>query len=53
MNCCFLADLVLKFSTEIFMFIKQPKNRDFLHFSIDSPVPYSSEKANYMQNVCS
>ena len=32
----FYADFVLKFSTEIYIFIKHPQNWDFLYFSIDS-----------------
>ena len=36
-NCRFLADYVLKFSTEIYIFIKHPQT-DFLHISIDSSV---------------
>ena len=36
-NCCFLADSVLKFSAEIDIFINNPKT-EFLHFSVDSPV---------------
>ena len=45
----FLADSVLKFSTEIDIFISNPKT-EFLHFSIDSPVQCCPEKANFMQN---
>ena len=51
-NCCFLADLELKFSTEIYIFIKRPKNLDFLYFLIDCFVQSSPEKANLMQNFC-
>ena len=32
----FLADSVLKFSTEIYIFIKHPKNWDFLHFPLNA-----------------
>ena len=34
----FSADLILKFSSEIDIFIKHTKNWNFLHCSIDSPV---------------
>ena len=40
-----VTDSVLKFSTEIYIFIKQPKNWDFLYFLIDSPVQCFPEKA--------
>ena len=49
----FLADSVLKFKTEIDIFIKDPKNWMFLHFSVDSPVQCCPEKSNLMQNFCS
>ena len=39
-NCwfCSLADSLLKFSTEIYFFIKHLKNCNLLYFSIDIPV---------------
>ena len=40
----FLTDSVLKFSTEIYVFINYPKNWDFLYFLIDSSVEYSPKK---------
>ena len=54
-NCwfCSLADSVLKFSTETFIFIKHLKNWNFLHFSIDIPVHCCPEKANLIQGFCS
>ena len=51
-NCCFLAEPVLKFSTEIDIFIKSPKT-EFSHYSVESPVQCCPEKANFMQNFCS
>ena len=50
-NCCFLADLVLKFSTEIDIFIDHLKNWLLLNYSIDSSVQCCPEKANSMQNL--
>ena len=47
-----LADSVLKFSTEIYIFINTPKT-EILHFSIDSPVQCCPEKVNFMQKFCS
>ena len=47
----FLAFSVLKFSTEIGIFIKTPRT-EFLHFSMDSPLQCYPEKANFMQNFC-
>ena len=49
----FLADSVLKFSTEIYIFIKHSKNWDLLHFLVDSQFQYYPEKANLMKNFCS
>ena len=48
----FLVDSVMKFSTKIVIFINTPKT-GFLHFSIDFPVQYCPEQANFMQNFCS
>ena len=47
----FLADSVLKFSTETGIFIKTPRT-EFLDFSMDSPLRYYPEKVNFMQNFC-
>ena len=43
-NCCLLADLVLKFSTKIDIFINSPET-EFFNFLIDSPVHCCPEKA--------
>ena len=48
-----LATSVLKFSTELDIFIKHPKNGIFLQCSVDSPVQYYLEKANMVENFCS
>ena len=44
----FLADSVLKFSTEIEIFIKHYKNWIFPQFLIGSPVQCCPKKANSM-----
>ena len=49
----FKADSILKFSAEMYIFIKHSKNWYFLYFLIDSPVQCSPKKANLMQNFCS
>ena len=46
-NCWFLVDSVLKFSTEIDAFTNTPETK-FLHFLIDSPVQCCPEKTNFM-----
>ena len=46
----FSADLILKFSSEIDIFIKHTKNWNFLHCSIDSPVQCCPEKAYLVVN---
>ena len=43
----FLSDSVLKFSTEIYIFINTPET-GFLIFAIDGPVQCCPEKANFM-----
>ena len=40
----FSADSVMKFSTEIDIFIKFPQNQNFSHYSIDCPVQCYPEK---------
>ena len=47
------ATSVLKFSTELDIFIKHPKNGIFLQCSMDSPVQCYLEKANMVENLCS
>ena len=51
-DCWLLADSVLKFSTEIDIFINTPK-LNFLHFSTDSPAQWCPEKAYFMQRLYS
>ena len=47
----FLTDSVMKFRTEIYIFINSPKT-EFLHFLIDCRVWCFPEKPNFMKNVC-
>ena len=46
------ADSVLKFSTDIDIFINNAKT-EFLHFSRDSPVQCYPKKVNFLKNFCS
>ena len=47
----FFVDSKLKFSTETYIFIKHHKNRNLLHFSIDSPIQCCPEKATFLMMV--